>query len=70
VKQDLFVIKQMLVLSPIEQKSFLFSQGHKKLGLCNQLLTADSKEEHSLLTKAYDYDNVIMALEIQSHWYF
>jgi len=28
------------------------------------------KEEPSPLTKAYDRDNVIMALEIQGHWYF
>jgi len=38
--------------------------------MCNQLPTAGLKEEYSPLTKAYDYDNVIMALEIQSHWYF
>ncbi len=28
------------------------------------------KEEYSPLTKAYDRDNVIMALEIQGHWHF
>ena len=36
----------------------------------NQLMAVNLKEEFSLLTKAYYRVNVIMALEIQGHWYF